>query len=249
MRLLRPRMLRPWVVAHRGASADCPENTIAAFDRAIADGCDAIELDVQLSRDGVAVVFHDWTLARGGLRGRRLDRLDAAELRALDVGGGERIPTLREVLHRYGRRVTLLLELKVHERARAAGGRLALATAVRSVVQAEDLVDRVLLLSFDAETLAACAGRGRPPAALNLSAPRRPTPTLRRQAERWQGLSFDVRTLSPRVAAVVHEAGKPVMVWTCNTARRVRRALACRADAIMSDRPAWLRDYLAAIER
>ena len=103
-------MRQPWIVAHRGASAECPENTVAAFERAVADGCDAIELDVQLSRDGIPVVFHDWTLAKAGRRGRRVSQLDAAELERLDVGSwfarsfrGEGVPTLAGVLERLER--------------------------------------------------------------------------------------------------------------------------------------------------
>lgn len=250
MRRLRAGMSRPWVVAHRGASAELPENTLAAFDRAIADGCDAIELDVQLSRDGVPVVFHDWTLDRAGLRGRRPDQLDVAELQSLDAGDGQRIPALRVVLERYRGRVSLLLELKTHERTRAAGGHRALAAAVRAAVRAGGLEDEVLLLSFDEETLAAAVGTApRPRAVLNLSAPRRPTASFRRQVERWHALSFDVRTLTPAAAAAVRELGKPVLTWTCNTPRRVRRALDCGADAIMSDRPDWLGRYLSAVSR
>ncbi len=245
-------MVRPWVVAHRGASAECPENTIASFDRAIADGCDAIELDVQLSRDGIPVVLHDWTLAKAGLRGRRVERLDAAELGRLDVGSwfaprfrDQRVPTLAEVLRRHGRRVVLMIELKVHDRDRGRGGHLALAAGVRAAVRAQRLEDDVLLLSFDPETLAAAAGAsGRPRPVLNLSAPRRVTAATREQIRRWFAMSVDVRSLSASFAAATHEAGRPLLAWTCNSPRRVRQALTCGADAIMSDSPAWLASRL-----
>lgn len=85
------------VVAHRGLSAEEPEDTMRAFQRALEAGCDLIELDVHLSRDGVPVVVHDDTLERT-TDGRGLVR-DATveELRRLDAGKGERIPTLAEV--------------------------------------------------------------------------------------------------------------------------------------------------------
>src|SRR5262245_679720 len=93
------------VIAHRGASGTCPENTLAAFRRAVEVGADMIELDVQLTRDDAVVVMHDWTLDRttdgsGAVGERALD-----ELRPLDAGrwfapefAGERVPTLAAVL-------------------------------------------------------------------------------------------------------------------------------------------------------
>src|SRR5258708_24500986 len=76
---------RPLVFAHRGASALAPENTLAAFDAGLTHGADGLELDVRLSRDGVAVVHHDATLERTtNLRGR-IDEHTAAELARADA--------------------------------------------------------------------------------------------------------------------------------------------------------------------
>ena len=94
------------ILAHRGASGAAPENTIAAFKKALVDGCDGFEFDVQQTKDGEIVVFHDWTLERtsngnGYLRNHTLE-----ELKKLDVGSwfndnfkGEKIPTLEETLN------------------------------------------------------------------------------------------------------------------------------------------------------
>lgn len=116
-------MTRPFlIIAHRGAPNHAPENTLAAFDRALALGFNHVELDAQLSADGVPVVFHDETLDRttdgaGPLAARTL-----AELKRLDAGAwygavfrGERIPTLEEVLVRYRGKAYLHLELKSEE--------------------------------------------------------------------------------------------------------------------------------------
>src|SRR5689334_8385953 len=98
----------PLVIAHRGASADAPENTLAAFELAIVQGADFVELDVQASADGALVVFHDLALdrltpARGPLRRHTL-----AELQALRAG----IPTLEEVLDLCAGRIGVMAELK-----------------------------------------------------------------------------------------------------------------------------------------
>ncbi|MDQ6669300.1 MAG: glycerophosphodiester phosphodiesterase [Chloroflexota bacterium] len=102
------------LVAHRGVTEHAPENTLAAFQRALELGADAVELDVRLSADGVPVVYHyayleAVTTGQGPIWDRSL-----AELRALRVGGpdGERIPTLTEALETFAGRLGLEIELK-----------------------------------------------------------------------------------------------------------------------------------------
>lgn len=99
--------------AHRGLHGNgIPENSRAAFEQACARGC-GIELDVQLSRDGVVMVFHDYTLTRMTGCDKKLCDLDAKELQALSLGGtAETVPTLEDVLHLVNGRVPLLIELK-----------------------------------------------------------------------------------------------------------------------------------------
>ncbi len=84
-------------IAHRGASADYPENTLLAFRRAVELGVDMIELDVQLTRDGELVVLHDETLERTTNGHGAVREYSYAELRTLDAGRGEYIPLLSEV--------------------------------------------------------------------------------------------------------------------------------------------------------
>lgn len=99
--------------AHRGLhGGGVPENSRAAFERACAHGY-GIELDVQLSRDGVVMVFHDYTLTRMTGVDKKLCELDAAELQTLSLAGtGETIPTFEEVLSLVDGRAPLLVELK-----------------------------------------------------------------------------------------------------------------------------------------
>lgn len=107
------------IVAHRGASGQAPENTMAAFELAITQGAQMIELDVQRTRDDRLVVFHDSTLRRTSNGRGRIARKDYAELRTLDAGSwfsgafaGERIPLLDDVLAKMRGRVYLNIEVK-----------------------------------------------------------------------------------------------------------------------------------------
>ena len=135
------------VVGHRGASGRAPENTLAAFEEAIALGVDAIELDVHLSRDGHLVVIHDQNLART-TNGRGLvHERSLSELQALDAGSGfgaafagERVPSFEEVLVRIGRRVPLQVEIK--------GRTDGVAEATIAALRAHGLLDSTLMTSF-----------------------------------------------------------------------------------------------------
>lgn len=89
---------RPLCVAHRGASAHAPENTLAAFRKAAELGADMVEMDVHLSADGVPVVIHDADLGRAAGVSGNVYWYRLSELKEFDVGGGERIPTLEEAL-------------------------------------------------------------------------------------------------------------------------------------------------------
>ncbi len=100
------------IIAHRGFSEDYPENTLLAFEKAIEIGVDAIETDLRLSRDEVAIVFHDKTLKRIAGIDKRPESLTFKELQKLDAGEGESIPSLDELLGLVNARTTLILEIK-----------------------------------------------------------------------------------------------------------------------------------------
>lgn len=134
-------------VAHRGASSYAPENTFAAFDKALELGVSHVELDVHFSRDGHIVVIHDDALDRTtDGSGPVVDRT-LAELRGLDVGAwfgpeysGERIRTLAEVFERYKGRLHFVIEIK----ARAED----LASRTADMVRAHGLTNDVTITSF-----------------------------------------------------------------------------------------------------
>lgn len=142
---------RPLNFAHRGASHEAPENTLAAFLLAAELEVDGVELDVQLTRDGEIVVIHDFALetttdGQGPVSDRTL-----AELKELDAGSwfdptfaGERIPTLQEVVETVGHRILLNIELKT-----ASLRDNGLAAAVARTIEDNHLLDQVVVSSFN----------------------------------------------------------------------------------------------------
>ncbi len=241
------------VIGHRGASRDCPENTLIAFDTALERGADGLELDVQLSSDEVPIVYHDRTLTRAGGGRKRLAGMTARELRRLDPGArvdsrfrGQHLPTLRDVLKRYGRRTRLLIELKTREGAAAHARHLQLAREVVALVERMKLSQRVEILSFDARLLAECR-RVAPSIrrVLNVRTDARSIdPQMRHDLRGTSAVSANIRFLTDELAAAVRRSRRELYAFTCNSPLRTRRALELGAGTIMSDRPGWLRSFL-----
>jgi glycerophosphoryl diester phosphodiesterase len=102
----------PLILGHRGASAHAPECTLAAFELALDQGADGIEFDVQLSADGWPVVIHDSHVNRTTNGDGPVAKLTLAQLRALDAGEGQKVPTLIEVFETFGARMLYNVEIK-----------------------------------------------------------------------------------------------------------------------------------------
>jgi len=238
-----------WTIAHRGASHERPENTLSSFDEALNQNCDAIELDLQLSRDGMPVVYHDRTLTKAGGGRRRVASLMLEELRRLDAGAwfgpefrGLSIPTLSEVLERYASQTRLLLEIKLRADHTT---RVRLVHAVADEVRRCRAEERVFLLCFDPELLGYAekiAPELRRVINVGRISARRSGP--RSQPADFDAVSVDVRALTPRLAAGVRRSGRPLLTFTCNRASEVDRSLEAGAVGVMSDKPAWLSGYL-----
>jgi len=136
---------RVWVVGHRGAMGHSPENTLASFERGLELGADWIELDVHLSRDGSLIVIHDETLDRT-TDGRGLVREHTlAELKQLDAGGGQRIPTLDEILA-WARERDAVVDIEIKNAPLYYEG---IAEAVVAAVNRARMTDQVIVISFD----------------------------------------------------------------------------------------------------
>jgi len=140
-----------WIVGHRGAPRRARENTLESFDFAEAEGADAIELDLQQTKDGELVVFHDDVIPIGTERHavRTMASVDVRELRLDSPFGEYRIPTLDDVFQRYGRALRYVIEVKVGP----STDRRSAARRVAGLVTGFHLAPRCLVASFDADLL------------------------------------------------------------------------------------------------
>lgn len=241
-------------VAHRGGSHLAPENTLAAFRNALTLPVDAIELDVQMSHDGHAIVFHDETIERlTNGEGNILD-LDFPYLRSLNAAahfpGGwpeaQQIPTLREVLDLAKNRVQVYVELKAGKRDGEYVRYPHIVETVVQEIQAAGMLKQVLIISFDWQALSLIK-QLEPvlPTGANVStewwasAGEQPLSTLLAQmkAASCDWVNVDGRLLSAELAQSVHEQGLKVGAWTVDSLDELRRFAAFGADSLTSDRP------------
>ncbi|MDR6883325.1 glycerophosphodiester phosphodiesterase [Bacillus sp. 3255] len=141
------------VIAHRGARGEAPENTLAAFRLGLEQGCDAIELDIHLSKDGEIIVIHDDTLNRTTDMQGRVNDLTLAEIKQADAGGwfhesfaGERVPTLEEVFDLVPANIMINVEIK-HSYGRHTE------PALVELIRRKNRVHSVVISSFDHKSL------------------------------------------------------------------------------------------------
>jgi glycerophosphoryl diester phosphodiesterase len=216
------------LLGHRGARNEAPENTLRGIEVALRAGADGIEVDVHLSRDGRVMVIHDDTVDRtcAGAKGR-VAELTFDELRALDAGQGERIPTLDEVLDLARGKLEVFVELKGQ----------GCETDVVRAIRARGQQDGCLLKAFDhrqvlrAKELApdirtACLLVARPvdPAGLARSA-------------RADGLSINLAYVDADLASACHAAGLLLCGWNCNRVDELARWRGMGLDWLGTDAP------------
>jgi glycerophosphoryl diester phosphodiesterase len=235
-------MRSPWIIAHRGASGHAPENTFAAFERAVELGVGFIETDLQLTRDAQFVAIHDSYLDRTTNGHGAVHEHTLAELRQLDAGKwfdrdfmDQRIPTLDEILEFARERdVVFYLEIKpsvawgMHH------------TLVGALGKAQNAA-RTIVISFD-------------PATLDSVRRLEPAMMIGLLVETGKGdpikaaLDVGARQLCPRIDLVTpemvqqaHQADLHVVTWTVNDANKMRAAIDAGVDGIMTDLPDRLR--------
>jgi glycerophosphoryl diester phosphodiesterase len=236
-------------IAHRGASAAAPANTIAAFEKAVTLGADGIEFDVHLSADGVPVVIHDFAVDATTDGSGLVSEMPLAQLKQLDAGSrfdpaftGERIPTLGEVLQAFGDRLLLNIELKSTS-PRDNG----LERAVVALVEERGLGKRVLFSSFNPFSLR--RAKKIAPHILTglLYAPDLPlylsrawlAPLAPHEARHPQHTMIDARYMD-----WARHHGYRVNAWTVDDPGEMRRLIDLKVDGIITNVPDVLRDVL-----
>lgn len=247
----------PLIIGHRGASALAPENTIAAFSRALHDGADGIEFDVRIAKDGVPVVIHDADLKRTGKVDRMVRDLTSDELQEIDVGvwfhthrsshrarDQEVVPTLIDVFELFKDHSAILyLEMKGEP------VRITLPFAVSELVRKYDYAERVIVESFD---LAAIAEIKRIDPEIRTAAlfePKLSQRLYRRSTSRVLELAKEVRadevalhhTLArENLIAEARKSRFEVVVWTVDDSKWVTRAKQLGIKALISNNPSVL---------
>ncbi len=219
-------MSRFLFIAHRGASAYEPENTIKAFERAIELGADAIELDVRLTKDGVPIIIHDESLDRvAGINAKVAD-LSLNDVRKVRVFGSEPIPTLEEVLASFAPRIPIFIEIKDVRASKP----------VAELVQRLGFVDRVLIISFYQEALKTVKEISKD-FAIGLIVNRRGV-----NIREYIHLNIDAilpryDVVTPRFVQEAHAHNIKVYAWTINDPTTALRMIGFGIDGIATDRP------------
>jgi glycerophosphoryl diester phosphodiesterase len=234
---LRGRDTAPLVIAHRGASAARPENTLSAFELALEQGADMIEIDLHRTRDGALVVAHNAGLERLGGRGE-IGNATLAEIRQLDAGEGQKVPTLDEVLDRFGARIPFNLELKRGRKAEYSG----LEGVTLEAVKRRGLLDQTLFSSFEDAVLERLRALGRNVRIGVLVARGSPARWLERaRAVDAETVHFQ-RTLVKRdVVAAAHAANLGALAYTVDAVDEMRRLLGIGLDGLFTNHPERLR--------
>lgn len=225
-----------YVVGHRGAARVLPENTLRGFRYAIELGVERVECDVHLTRDDHLVVIHDETVDRTTNGNGEVRRMSLAELRKLDAGDGERIPTLEEVLDVVAGQVILLCELK------GAGVEEAAVEQVRR----KSLDSQVIFTSFNLDRLHRVRTMGN---AYQIG-PILPDPTPGQIGAALEmdavGVGVHYANLSLRIVTEVHSAGLDLRAWNPDTLPEMQAMIALGVNGIGTNRPDLLVNYLDA---
>ncbi len=238
------------IYAHRGVSSEFMENTRAAFDRAVEIGADGIETDVQISKDQVAVLWHDEHLGKIGQPGRRIGELDHAELSRLELVDHDRtkgretgLVRLDEFVPEYAPHCGLILEVKNLDWDRASGRHRinieqCLKTAKLCSRQGPDY--GVVISSFHLESLLYARTKEPMQALVYNLDDGFGIDELRRALDEhdfFQGYCLPIGDLNLQAAQWIADHEKRLIVFTCNTADQIRKAFDLGVDILISDYP------------
>lgn len=236
-------MARIWNVAHRGASADRPENTLPAFELAIEQGADVIEVDVRATADMQLVAMHDPEVDRTTNGSGAVRSLTLAEVQALDAGDGEPVPTIESVLNLAKGRIRVNLDLKDPEVAEPAVrmvrdlGLEGAVTYISFLPEAWDILDRiapdssVVQLVDSASALAGIAMGELAHAGVR------------------SGVGMPHGLVSSEIVDRMHRRGMGVFAWTVDDEAEMRRLISAGVNGIVTNRPAALAEVIRQASR
>lgn len=222
------------VIAHRGASAAAPENSLAAFRLAVEQGTDWVELDVQESSDGEVLVVHDSDLMKIGGSPMKIWEHDAATLRTIDIGSrkgpqfaGERLPTLAEALAVCKGRARVIVELKSY------GHDERLEERIAAIVERAGMQDDCIFMSLDHDMVRTMK-RLRPSSRCGLLVAKAIGDL---GAQESDFLAVEARMATRSFVRRMHRSGKEVYVWTVNDPAWMLAAMSRGVDGLITDKP------------
>lgn len=240
---------KPLIFAHRGANREAAENTRSAFDRALEYPIDGIETDVQLSRDEVAVLWHDRFLDKLGFPDKHIDDFDYAELRAMNFAAHfsspaapEGIMTLREFLDAYRERCRLLIEIKNRDWEQVSRHEIKIRQTLEMAGASNGSAqgDAIMVSSFNLDSLVyahQCAPQF--PLVYNFE-PEQTLEDARRVLTKHpflHGLCLPIEPLDEAMVKLLRDHGKSIVVYTCNSDAEIGKALKLGVDILISDVP------------
>lgn len=234
------------IIAHRGASAYAPENTMAAFQLAMKMGAEEVELDVQLSSDGIPVICHDTTLSRYGHDDMIVEQTSSEKLLSLDMGSwfspyqfkGERMIKLSELFDEFRDTFTYHVEIK--------GSAPALTQETLRVVQSANLTDSCIFTSFKKDSLSELK-RLAPSGKCGWLVAEQTDEILNVSGELGLfQICPKVDKLTPEHVEKAHNAGLKLRVWGISGNHKqavidIRHALSCNCDGMTINWPDWLK--------
>lgn len=234
-------------VAHRGATAYSPENTIAAFDLAVDMKADYIEIDVQRSKDGELVLIHDTTVDRTTDGTGKVGDLTLEQLRSLDAGSwkgeqfaGEPIPTFEEILDHYHGKIGILIELKAPELYPGIEEQVAAALIERNLHKPQN--EKIIIQSFNFESIKKM-DQLLPKVPIGVLTSNRADTTLEALQEfstyaDWFNPSYGIVT--EELVNQVHSLGMQIGSWTVRSQEAADFLFEMGVDAIISDYPDYV---------
>ena len=232
--------MKPAILAHRGNTAEAPENTLAAFEAVAATGADGVEFDVQASADGQPVVIHDEWVERTTDGKGAVGELSLAELKRLDAGSwrgpefaGQRIPTLDEVVALL-RPTALTLNIELKTSIVAYPG---LAEKVVAAVRGAGLSERVILSSFNHHSLLEAARLAPEIPRAALLSDGWIEPWLYAEAHGFSGLHPEYRSCTTEMVRACAARGLAVRPYTVDGEQEFRRLAEMGVDAIVTNDP------------